>query len=93
MLQDKINPELFMTTYLCPNCAQHYYEMHNKNQTVPIPDEYKPVLAAKQATKRYSKKLEIYEKIKNETDEAKIAHLKQDEFYDPNFNPSTSEMY
>lgn len=83
----------FQTTYQCPICDYVSYDVSSMNESVPMPDEIQPVDEARKAHERYLAKLQIYQELEKETDEEKIKQLKQDEFYDPDFDPDDSEVY
>lgn len=86
-------PDYFLTTYQCPICGHKFYDRSDMNESAPIQDEIQPVAEARKAHERYLAKLRIYQELEKETDEEKIRQLKQDKFYDPNFDPDSSELY
>ena len=88
-----MNSKNILTTYQCPICGFKEFEIQKKNETIPFPDEILPAGSARQAHERYIAKRKIYEAIKNETDEEKIRKLKQDPYYDPEFDPRVEELY
>ena len=90
MITDKTSSELFLITHQCPICGQEYYDTHNKSEIAPYTDEYLPAFAAKQIKLAYREKLKIYNKLQDETNKKEI---KQDKFYDVDFNPETTEQY
>jgi len=93
MEPSKMDPKNILLTYQCPDCGHEEYKIQKKNETIPFPDEVLPAGDARQARQRYIAKRKIYEAIKNETDEEKIRKLKQDPYYDPEFDPSVEELY
>lgn len=93
MIPSNSSPNYFLTTYRCPVCGHEFYDRSDMNEPIPISDEIQPVAEARKAQERYLAKLRIYRELEKETDEEKIKRLKQDKFYDPDFDPDSSELY